>query len=283
MKGILHVVATPIGNLGDFSPRARETLAEADLIAAEDTRHTRRLLQHFGIETPMISLHEHNEAQRLPTLIARLEAGESIALVSDAGTPLLSDPGFLLVREARRAGLRVSPVPGPCAAVAALSIAGLPTDRFVFEGFPPARAAARRRHYEALARETRTLVFYESGHRILESLADMRAAFGPHRQALVARELTKRFEESRLDTLAGLARWLEEDEQRLRGEFVLVVAGSSEAAGETSAMEPDAVLRILLPHLSVKRAVTVASELTGAPRNRLYARALEIAEEDGSK
>jgi len=281
MKGILHVVATPIGNLGDFSPRARETLAAADLIAAEDTRHTRRLLQHFGIDTPTLSLHEHNEAQRLPKLLARLEAGESIALVSDAGTPLLSDPGFLLVREARRAGIRVSPVPGPCAAVAALSIAGLPTDRFAFEGFPPARAAARRRHYAALAREPRTLVFYESGHRILESLADMAEAFGPDRQALVARELTKRFEESRLDTLAGLGQWLREDERRLRGEFVIVVAGASETASEASGLAPEAVLRALLPHLSVKRAVAVAAELTGAPRNRLYARALELEAEDG--
>ncbi|RMG28803.1 MAG: 16S rRNA (cytidine(1402)-2'-O)-methyltransferase [Gammaproteobacteria bacterium] len=277
MSGILYVVATPIGNLGDFSPRACATLAEADVVAAEDTRRTRRLLQHFGIHTPLVSLHEHNERRRLPELIERLAQGASVALVSDAGTPLLSDPGFLLVRQARQCGVRVSPVPGPSALVAALSIAGLPTDRFAFEGFPPARPAARRRAFTALAEEPRTLVFYESSHRILESLADMAACFGAERQGLLARELTKRFEESRLDTLSGLRAWLQEEPQRVRGEFVVVVAGCTERSAEEAEQEAvDRTLEVLLRHLPVKQAAAIAAELTGEARNRLYARALEL-------
>lgn len=277
MSGILYVVATPIGNLGDFSPRACATLAEADVVAAEDTRRTRRLLQHFGIHTPLVSLHEHNERRRLPELIERLAQGASVALVSDAGTPLLSDPGFLLVRQARQCGVRVSPVPGPSALVAALSIAGLPTDRFAFEGFPPARPAARRRAFTALAEEPRTLVFYESSHRILESLADMAACFGAERQGLLARELTKRFEESRLDTLSGLRAWLQEEPQRVRGEFVVVVAGCTERSAEEAEQEAvDRALEVLLRHLPVKQAAAIAAELTGEARNRLYARALEL-------
>ncbi|HHO68310.1 MAG TPA: 16S rRNA (cytidine(1402)-2'-O)-methyltransferase, partial [Gammaproteobacteria bacterium] len=192
--GTLFVVATPIGNLGDMTPRGVEVLQQADLIAAEDTRHSRRLAEHFGIATPMLALHEHNERSVAARLVERLRQGESIALISDAGTPLISDPGYQLVRAAREAGVPVVPVPGASALVAALSVAGLPTDRFVFEGFLPPRQAARRKRLEALKDEPRTLVFYESSHRIVDSLNDLKDVFGPGRQALLARELTKAFE-----------------------------------------------------------------------------------------
>ena len=275
-SGVLHIVATPIGNLADISRRALEVLERVAVIAAEDTRHTRRLLSYFGISKPLVSLHEHNEAQRFPALLARLEAGESIALVSDAGTPLISDPGFRLVREARARGLVVSPIPGACSIIAALSVAGLPTDRFVFEGFLPSRASARRRHLEKLRLEPRTLVFLESSHRIVAALHDLVAAFGAGRMASVARELTKRYETVRLDTLAGLADWVASQAERERGEFVLVVAGASiEPQRPPAGLSPEAVLDLLLEELPVKKAARLAARLTGASRNTLYRLALE--------
>lgn len=274
---MLYVVATPIGNLEDMSSRAREVLAAVDLIAAEDTRHSGTLLNHFGIKTPLISLHDHNEAERAEQLIPRLKAGESVALISDAGTPLISDPGFDLVRAARAAGIAVSPIPGASALVAALSVSGLSTDRFVFEGFLPAKSAARRERLQALAGETRTLVFYESVHRLQESLGDMAALLGPGRRAVLARELTKLHEGVREDTLEVLVRWAGEDPAAGKGEVVLMVAGAVPAAGEVLEAEAERVLKVLLAELPVKQAATLAAEITGQKKNALYERALEIA------
>ncbi len=224
----LYVVATPIGNLADLSPRAAGVLAEVALVAAEDTRHTARLLRHLGVQVPMLSLHEHNEAARVEQLDARLAAGESIALVSDAGTPLISDPGFVLVRELRARGRRIVPVPGACALVAALSAAGLPTDRFTFHGFLPAKGGARRAQLEALATRSETLVFYESPHRIRDTLTDIGAVFG-ERRLVLARELTKAFETFLEGSAAELSRRMEDDPNQARGEFVVMVAGAPAA------------------------------------------------------
>ena len=267
--GTLHVVATPIGNLGDLSPRVLQVLRSVDAICAEDTRHTRQLLAHFGIEQPLVPLHEHNEDAQAARLVARLQAGEALALVSDAGTPLVSDPGFRLVRAARTAGLRVSPVPGPCAFVAALSVAGLPSDRFVFEGFLPAKAAARRERLSMLASETRTLAFYESSHRIADALADMRDAFGAERSAVLARELTKLYETVLDGTLAALASRVATDPDQRRGEFVVLVqgAGSDEDA---RIAEGRRLYAKLGEHLPPSTAAKLAAELTGAPRKALY-------------
>jgi len=267
----LWVVATPIGNLDDLAPRAVEVLSRVSVIAAEDTRASHTLLARYGIHTPTLALHEHNERSAAPGLVARMLRGESVALISDAGTPLLSDPGFHLVREAHAAGLRVSTVPGPSAPIAALSISGLPTDRFAFEGFLPAKDAARRARLQELAREPRTLVFFESKHRIADMLADLRDAFGPEREAVVARELTKLFETVLRGTLSELAqRVASEDEQRL-GEFVVVVGGAPEAgaAGERL-REGERVYRLLSEHLPASRAARLAATITGAPRNALY-------------
>jgi 16S rRNA (cytidine1402-2'-O)-methyltransferase len=270
------VVATPIGNLDDLTPRALRVLSQADLIAAEDTRHSAKLLKHYAIRTPTLSLHEHNERVQVPRLIEALRAGKSIALISDAGTPLVSDPGFHFVRAARDAGVQVVPVPGPCAAITALSVAGLPTDRFVFEGFPPARPQPRRAAFEAVATETRTLVYYESPHRIVDSLGDMASAFGDDRGAAVARELTKAFETFREGTLAQLRARIAGDPNEQRGEFVVLVHGASPApAGE---LERERILKVLLTELSVKQAATLAAKITGAPRNELYRQALALAE-----
>ena len=267
--GTLHVVATPIGNLGDLSPRALETLKRVDAICAEDTRHTRQLLAHFGLERPLLALHEHNEGDAAAPLVARLLAGDSLALVSDAGTPLVSDPGFRLVRAARAAGVRVSPVPGPSALVAALSAAGLPSDRFVFEGFLPAKAKARREHLQALAAEPRTMIFYESSHRIEDTLADMAMAFGDDRPAVVARELTKLFETVLDGGLAGLARRVREDANQRKGEFVVLVQGAPEAA-DTKVAEGRRLYARLCEHLPPSTAAKLAADLSGAPRKALY-------------
>ncbi len=267
--GVLHVVATPIGNLADLSPRALDTLRAVAAICAEDTRHTRQLLSHFGIERPLIALHEHNEDEIADRLVARMCAGDSLALVSDAGTPLVSDPGYRLVRAARAAGIRVSPVPGACAVIAALSVAGLPSDRFVFEGFLPAKSAARCARLVLLASESRTLVFYESSHRIVEMLADARGAFGDARMAVIGRELTKLFETVLDGDLATLhARVIADGDQR-KGEFVVIIEGVGENA-DARLIEGRRVYAKLCEHLAPSQAARIAAELTGAPRKALY-------------
>lgn len=267
--GALHVVATPIGNLGDLTVRARDVLASVDAICAEDTRHTRQLLGALGIERPLLALHEHNEADVAWKLVERLKAGDSLALVSDAGTPLVSDPGYRLVREVRAAGLRVVPLPGPCAAIAALSVAGLPSDRFCFEGFLPAKGSGRRERLTALAREPRTLVFYESSHRIEECLTDLVAIFGPEREAVLARELTKLYETVLGDTLGELAARVAADENQRKGEFVLVVRGC-EDDGEAKLIEGQRIYARLSEHLKPSLAAKLAADLSGAPRKALY-------------
>jgi len=269
--GTLHVVATPIGNLGDLTPRAQETLRSVAAICAEDTRRTGQLLAHFGIDKPLVALHDHNEEALSQRIVARLQGGDSLALVSDAGTPLVSDPGFRVVRAARAAGLRVSPVPGACAAIAALSVAGLPSDRFIFEGFLPAKAGARREKLMRLAGEAGTLVFYESSHRIAESLADMAMAFGPTRPAVIARELTKLFETVLDGTLAELLARVEADEHQRKGEFVVMVQGAGEDAEAGAKLAEGRRLYAKLgEHLPPSTAAKLAAELSGAPRKALY-------------
>jgi 16S rRNA (cytidine1402-2'-O)-methyltransferase len=275
-KGVLYVVATPIGNLQDLSARAIATLKGVSRIAAEDTRHSARLLSHYGIDTPMVALHEHNEREITPQLLDRLAAGDDLALISDAGTPLISDPGFCLVRAARAAGFRLTPVPGPAACIAALSVAGLPADHFVFEGFLPARAAARRRRLEELKRENRTLVFHESSHRIVECLGDMAEILGGDRPAVIARELTKVFETIESGALDALRIWLQADPNQQRGEFVVLVQGSP-AAGDGALDEASRqVLAVLVEELPLKQAASLAAKITGLSRNELYAQALEM-------
>ncbi|MBU6469706.1 MAG: 16S rRNA (cytidine(1402)-2'-O)-methyltransferase [Gammaproteobacteria bacterium] len=275
--GVLYVVATPIGNLEDLSPRAQRVMAAVQLIAAEDTRHTRALLAHFGLRTPLLALHDHNEAECTPRVLARLLAGESVALVSDAGTPLISDPGFNLVRAARTTGVTVSPIPGPSALIAALSVSGLPTERFVFEGFLPTRSAARRARLTELAAEARTLVFYEAVHRVQESLADMAQTLGAERAAVIARELTKVHETVSSGTLSELATRLAADAAAPKGEAVVLVAGAVQAQSRGADIEAQRVLRILLAELPVKQAAELAARIGGGRKNRLYATALEIA------
>ncbi|MFL6619001.1 MAG: 16S rRNA (cytidine(1402)-2'-O)-methyltransferase [Povalibacter sp.] len=277
LSGRVFVVATPIGNLGDLSPRAREVLSQVSLIAAEDTRHTRQLLQSFGISTPLTSLHEHNEAAKSAELLDRVARGESLALVSDAGTPLISDPGFNLVAAARARNLIVIAIPGPCAAIAALSVAGLPTDRFVFEGFLPTKAAARRSHLESLIHEHRSLVFYEAPHRVREVLADLASVLGGERTASVSRELTKRFETTYNGTLQQLADVASRDEDMSRGEIVIVVAGAEKTASEALALDAEQLLRALLDELSPAQAAKVTARITGAKRADLYALALRLS------
>jgi len=274
--GTLYVVATPIGNLEDMTPRAVRVLSEVDLIAAEDTRHSGKLLKHFGIDTKTEAIHEHNERSQVPRLIEILKAGKSIAFITDAGTPLVSDPGFHLVRSARQAGLTVIPVPGACAAIAALSAAGLPSDRFVFEGFPPPKSAARRAAYEKLCEESRTLIFYESPHRILESLKEMTEIFGPEREAVLARELTKQFETVRNGTLTELSEWVNRDPHQQLGEFVILIHGVPRVEREAVDGEAERVLKILLDELPVSQAAALAARITGLKKNRLYEYALSL-------
>ena len=255
--GTLHIVATPIGNLGDLSSRALEVLQTVDAICAEDTRHTRQLLAHFGLERPLLALHQHNEDAQAEQLVARLRAGESLALVSDAGTPLVSDPGYRLVRAARAAGVRVSPVPGACAAIAALSVAGIASDRFAFEGFLPAKGGARRERLARLAAEPRTLIFYESAHRIEESLADLAAAFGDNRPAVLARELTKLFETVLDGSLAELRERVAADPNQRKGEFVLIVEGAGDDA-DARLVEGRRLYLKLSEHLPPSTAASLA-------------------------
>ena len=275
--GRLAVISTPIGNLGDLSPRARDELAAAELVAAEDTRRTGQLLTTLGLSRPLVSLHEHNERERIDELLEKLRAGARIALVSDAGTPLLSDPGFELVRRVSQEGMSVVAVPGPSAITAALSIAGLPTERFSFEGFLPARLGERRARLGELAGETRTLVFFEAPHRIAESLEDMAAGFGTTRRAAVARELTKVFETVYRATLAELAAQARSDANFTRGEITVVVEGAPRVAADAPRAELDATLTVLLSELAPSKAAALAARLTGAKRNDAYARALELS------
>ena len=273
--GVLYVIATPIGNLDDLSPRALLTLNEVSLIAAEDTRHSSKLLRHFGILTPVTAFHEHNEREKATELVAFLNNGKSIALISDAGTPLVSDPGYRLVRATHAAGIRVVPLPGACAAIVALSASGLQSDRFAFEGFPPAKSAARRAWFEALASEPRTLIVYESPHRIVESLQDMVAVFGEAREAVYARELTKQFETVRHATLGEIAQWVAEDANQQRGEIVVLIHSATPAETETSE-DAARILRILLKELPVSQAAALTAEITGQKKNQLYELALQF-------
>ncbi|MEL7449902.1 MAG: 16S rRNA (cytidine(1402)-2'-O)-methyltransferase [Pseudomonadota bacterium] len=277
-EGCLFVVATPIGNLSDLSPRAAETLAKADLVLAEDTRHTARLLSAAGAKAKMLSLHEHNEHERIDGVLGRLADGQQIALVSDAGTPLVSDPGFRLVRAVRDAGYLLSPVPGPCAAIAGLSAAGLPSDRFVFEGFLPPKEAARQARLEALASERRTLVFYESVHRIDAALAALVRVFGDGRAATLARELTKTWETLYHGTLGDLAATVASDPDTRRGELVLVVAGAADDGGSRDD-EVERWLRALVRELPVRQAAALAASATGRRRNEIYQLALKLKDE----
>jgi 16S rRNA (cytidine1402-2'-O)-methyltransferase len=267
--GNLSVVATPIGHRDDLSVRAMEVLRGVDVIAAEDTRHSRPLLQHHRIDVPLVALHEYNERETVDALVQRMREGQSVALISDAGTPLISDPGFRLVRAARAAGIRCVPVPGACAAIAALSVAGLPSDRFVFEGFLPPKAAARRSRLQELAGDPRTVIFYESSHRVAESLADMRAVFGGEREAVLARELTKLFETVIGEPLAELADRVAHDPDQQRGECVILVAGRGDEADARLA-EGQRVFALLREELPPAKAARLAAAITGAPRKALY-------------
>lgn len=268
--GTLYVVATPIGNLDDLSPRARQVLGEVDAILVEDTRQSAVLLRHAGVSVPMLAVHEHNEGARADALVQRLQAGQRLALISDAGTPLISDPGYRLVAAVRAAGLPVSPIPGPCALVAALSAAGLPTDRFAFEGFLPARAGERQERLSALAADPRTLVFYEAPHRILEALEDAARALGGSRRAVLARELTKRFETLLDGTLDALVQRVRSDPDQQRGEIVLVIAGAPEAEADSKLAEGKRLYALLSKELPPAKAAKLAAAWCGLPKRALY-------------
>ena len=269
----LYIVPTPIGNLSDITLRAIEVLKSVDCIAAEDTRHSGILLQHLDAKAPMLALHDHNEQQRAGVLIQRIQQGQSIALISDAGTPLISEPGYHLVKACRDAGVKVVPLPGPCAAITALSAAGLPTDRFVFEGFLPAKEKGKEDRLQALADETRTMVFYESPRRVVDTLESMQKVFGD-RLVVAARELTKTFETIHALPLSEMIPWLQEDENRTRGEFVLMVAGKTENSDDIPA-EVQRTLTLLMKDLPLKKAAALTAEIYGVKKNALYAWGLE--------
>ncbi len=274
MSGTLFVVATPIGNLKDLTPRARQTLESVDLVAAEDTRHTLRLLSNIGAKPALMALHDHNEERAAQDVIEALENGKDVALVSDAGTPLVSDPGYRLVRAAHERGLRVVPLPGASALTVALSAAGLPTDRFCFEGFPPARASARRKWLGALSNEPRTIVLYESVHRIADCMADLVEAFGSDRPAFIGRELTKMHEQCVQASLGELQTRLDAGDIVGKGEFVIVIAGNTDP--DSASLDSDRMLELLADRLGAKDAARVTAELTGQKRNALYERILEL-------
>ncbi len=276
LAGALYLVATPIGNLADITQRAIAVLNQVDIIAAEDTRHSQRLLSHLGINTKLLAYHEHNEDRITPRLIENLESGKSIALISDAGTPLISDPGYRLLTQAHEREIKVVPVPGACAAIAALSAAGLATDAFTFEGFPPAKHGARIHFFEQLAQERRTMIFYVSCHRILETLKDMQSVFGADRCLTFARELSKTFETIKRMELSELISWVETDENQRKGEIVLVVEGK--VAQLTDNTQLDLYLSTLLAELPVKQAVKLVVKMTGQHKNDVYRRALELKE-----
>jgi len=268
-KGRLFVIATPIGNLDDMTERAVKVLENVDVIAAEDTRHSKTLLQHFGIKTPMIPLHEHNEKRQVPRLIRQMEEGQSIGLISDAGTPLISDPGYRLVQAAHESGILPIPVPGPSAVAAMLSVAGLPVDHFIFEGFLPARSAARRARLQTLVTETRSLVFYESSHRIMGSLNDMCEMFGQDRQCSVGRELTKKYESLYRGSLQSVLDVLTADEQQQRGEFVVVIQGA-EVQDDEAIIEAQHVMDVLCEELPMSQAAALAAKISGVRKKLLY-------------
>ena len=272
--GVLYIVATPIGNLEDISARAITVLSGVDRILAEDTRHSRKLLQRHDISVAVVAYHDHNERTRTDTLVRDLANGINMALISDAGTPLINDPGYLLVRSAQDAGIRVCPIPGACSVIAALSASGLATDRFCYEGFLPAKNAARVARLKQLVEEPRTLLMLESSHRILGCLEDMCTVFGDDREAVIARELSKHFETIRRESLGVLCKWIADDENQQKGEFVVLVAG----AGDTDFREDEVgrVLRLLLDKLPVREAAEVAAGILGERKNRLYKRALDI-------
>ena len=277
--GRLEVIATPIGNLGDLSPRARDVLAGADLICAEDTRHTRQMLNALGMDRPLLALHEHNESARVAQVLAQLQSGKTLALVSDAGTPLISDPGYRLVRELRAAGVTVSPIPGPCAAIAALSVAGVPTERFCFEGFLPSKPRERETRLESLARESRTLVLFEAPHRIADTLADCARVFGEERRAAVARELTKVFETVYRGSLGELSARAAAEEDFRRGEITVVIAGA-EALPVADAAQRELLERVLqqaLEYLPASKAAALAAAVSGGSREEAYALAVRRA------
>lgn len=271
---ILYIVATPIGNLGDISQRAIDTLKQVDLIAAEDTRHSSKLLKHFDITTKMMPLHDYNEAQQTQKILQKLKQGKSIALISDAGTPLISDPGYRLVAEIRKAGIEVVPIPGACALISALSVSGLPSDKFRFEGFLPAKQHARKEYLQTLKTEIATLIFYESPHRLLKSLQDMVKVFGENRQAVIARELTKKFETIYDDTLQNLLQYFIDHSEKQCGEFVILVHGEAKQKIAEITAEDIKILNILLEELSVKQAAHLAAKITGKKKNVLYQLAL---------
>jgi 16S rRNA (cytidine1402-2'-O)-methyltransferase len=275
-KSSLYVVATPIGNLQDMSPRAIDTLQQVDLIAAEDTRHSAHLMQHFGITTPMLAVHEHNERQRCEMIVERLQTGASIALISDAGTPLISDPGFHLVAAVRAAGFAVVPIAGPSALIAALSVAGVATDKFTFMGFLPAKTSHRCQVLAKIQDISHTHVFYESPHRILASVADMITVLGEERHIVVARELTKTFETIKAGSLAVVKDWLTADTNQQRGEFVVIVTGAPETETKVMDTETDKLLQILLAELPIKKAAAMAAQLTSHKKKALYDRALQL-------
>jgi len=274
MAGELYVVATPIGNLGDMVPRAVEVLQAVDVVAAEDTRHSGRLLSHLGIKTPLIPYHDHSDDRQVAKLIEILSQGKSIALISDAGTPLISDPGYKLVRTVRQQGFKVVPIPGPCALVAAICASGLPSDRFSFEGFPPAKSSARIKVFQGLVEEQRTLVFYESPHRIIQTLEDMVSVFGEHREIVMARELTKTYETFLVGTLIEVQQQVISDPNQQKGEIVLILKGVDEIKRVDNA-EQQRVLSLLLDELPLKQAAALAAKITGGPKNALYQMALD--------
>ncbi|MBT3506252.1 MAG: 16S rRNA (cytidine(1402)-2'-O)-methyltransferase [Piscirickettsiaceae bacterium] len=271
----LYIVATPIGNLADFSPRAITVLQSVDVIAAEDTRHSGHLLQHYAIKTPTVSLHEHNEQQRSEVLLARLQKGESVALISDAGTPLISDPGYRLVSLVREHNIKVVPIPGSCALITALSASGLPSDRFSFEGFLPAKAGTKRQVLDNLKNESGTLIFYESPRRLKATLTEMIDIFGPDRLVCLARELTKLHETIVTQPLSELLAWVESDSNQQRGECVLLVGGNTEQPDPNDA-EAERVLSILLTELPVKKAAAMTAKLLDMRKNKAYGLALKL-------
>jgi len=274
--GTLYVIATPIGNRADMGERAISVLKQVDIIAAEDTRHSKGLLQHYNIGTPMLAYHDHNEEKATPKLIKRLLEGENIAIISDAGTPLLSDPGYRLVKAAHASSIKVSPVPGACAAIAALSVSGLATDRFLFAGFAPHKQGARQDFFREFEHQVATLVFYESSHRIVASVKDMMQIFGEKRRVVLAREISKLFETVYSSTIGDLIGWLQADTNQQKGEFVLVLEGKEEQVSQQSA-ELEQLLKVLLEELPVKQASQIAAKITGVKKNQIYKLALDLS------